>query len=86
MNLINYFDYRQYQGMIQAGREYGRAMGSDSETWKEYAKDGYTRNGDNALADYLFLAENYSKYHAKGLGVHHLILFVSSKMDGNSVI
>lgn len=60
MNLINYFDYRRYQGMIQAGQEYGRAMGSDSEAWKEYAKDGYTRNGDNALADYIFLAENYS--------------------------
>ncbi len=60
MNLINYFDYSRYQGMIQAGQEYARAMGSDSDAWKAYAKDGYTRNGDNALADYIFLAENYS--------------------------
>ncbi|WP_436413010.1 TlpA family protein disulfide reductase [Petrimonas sp.] len=60
MNLLNYFNYRSYQTMIQAGQESYRAMKSDSEEWKEYANEGYARNEDNTLADYIFLAKNYS--------------------------
>lgn len=60
MNLINYFEYREYQGMIKAGQELGKANNSSSEDWKEYAKAGYNRNWDAALEDYKFLAKHYS--------------------------
>lgn len=60
MNLINYFEYKEYQGMIKAGQEFAKASGSNCDNWKEYAKEGYNRNWDAALEDYKFLAKHYS--------------------------
>lgn len=60
MNLINFFNYRNYQQMIASGREMYEASKTNSEEWKKYAADGYTRGYANSDAYTLFLAENYA--------------------------
>ncbi|MGL4331287.1 MAG: TlpA family protein disulfide reductase [Bacteroidales bacterium] len=60
MNLINFFNYRAYQQMIASGREMYEASKTNSEEWKKYAADGYTRGYAVSDAYTQFLAENYA--------------------------
>lgn len=60
MNLINFFNYRNYQQMIASGREMYEASKTNSEEWKKYAADGYNRGYAVSDTYTQFLAENYA--------------------------
>lgn len=59
MNLINYFDYMSYQGMIAAGKEVYMSSQSSSDEWKEYTKGAYDRNFQRSSEYINFLARYY---------------------------
>ena len=60
MNWVNFFDYRNYQAMIEAGKEISAAKKCSSDDWKVYAANGY--NEVNSAGEYNinYLAKHYS--------------------------
>ncbi|NOU59318.1 TlpA family protein disulfide reductase [Marinifilum caeruleilacunae] len=60
MNLLNFNNYRSYQGMIAAGKVIYKASLSDSKEWKESAAQGYNRNYEQSDAYFRYIAEHYA--------------------------
>ncbi len=72
MNLVNYFDYMNYQGMIAAGKEVYLSSQSSCDDWKEHTKEAYNRNFERA--------DEYINYLARYYGDRNSIIGILSRV------